>query len=257
MKSQDIVVEWPSARNPRFRFNFCEPGFDDYIHDSFLRKGSFYEIDLLNLLASLSIGEGLVLDVGAYVGNHTIFFSGVMGRSVISVEANPAAFALLCENININNLFSLVKPLCLTASDRSGCRHWTKCLLENNHGATSLVDTPEAAEDRLESEECWIESIRLDELYLDNVSLIKIDVEGMEINVLEGLSQTIESSKPTLALECMTAIDFARVAGWCYDRGYLPISRKAATPVLVFAHSSVYSDVCHGCPPPHWSHFIP
>lgn len=255
-EQQTLHVAWPSA-NPRFHFQFHEPGFEDHIHDSFLRKGNFYEEDLLRLLASLHLSEGLVLDVGSYVGNHSIFFAGVMGRPVVSIEANHAAHELLCKNIEINGLSGMVLPLCLAAAHHSGKHFGKEGCLKANQGSMQFTSTCQDNDNYSTFEGDWIESVALDDLELDCTALIKIDVEGMELSVLEGLSDTISKFKPVLALECMTAVDFSQVATWCHERGYLPVSRNAATPVLVFAHATCYANVCHGCPPPHWAHLVP
>lgn len=254
-QEQGISVRWP-AQAPRIGFEFCDPGCKDHIHDNFLRKGNFYEEDLLRFLASLKLGEGVILDVGAYIGNHSIFFAGIMGRSVVSIEANPSSYELLSKNIGNNCLSGLILPLCLAATDLSGVSFGRGGSLDFNQGATRFVRAGDQV-NVCPIEDPLIEGIALDDLELDQVALIKIDVEGMELDVLKGLIKTIGCSKPVLAIECMTAVEFSQVAAFCRAIGYLPIARKAATPVLIFAHKSSYENVCHGCPPPAWSSLVP
>jgi FkbM family methyltransferase len=254
-KGSVIDIGWP-LHAPRFHFGFCDPGHKDHIHDNYLRKGVFYEEDLLQLLASLNLGDGLVVDIGSYVGSHAIFFAGIMGRSVVSIEANRDSFELLSRNIELNALSERVLPLCKAAADRSGLTFRNRGSLIANQGATEFV----LAEDNLDGlsvEDLLIESVAVDDLGLDRVALVKIDVEGMELEVLKGLSKTIDSFKPVLAIECMSVIQFSQVAAWCHGIGYLPIARKAVTPVLVFAHKLFYDVVCHGCPPPSWASLVP
>ena len=51
-----------------------------------------------------------------------------------------------------------------------------------------------------------IEKITIDSLYLENVSLMKIDVEGHELSVLKGAEQTILKNKPVIILEILGGV---------------------------------------------------
>ena len=53
----------------------------------------------------------------------------------------------------------------------------------------------------VESEEIEVESVSLDDEGHHNVGFIKVDVEGFELDVLEGAKQTIENYKPTMMVE--------------------------------------------------------
>jgi FkbM family methyltransferase len=236
-----------------FGFKFSAPGYADHIHDNFLAKGIFYEEDLLRFLASLRLDNGVVVDVGAYVGNHSIFFAGVMGMTVVSIEPNVGPFRLLRSNIEANGLCSQIIPLCVAASDGSGERYQLDGFLEGNLGSMRLTPFEEFEG----SQEGFIDSIALDHLKLDQVALIKIDVEGLELAVLSGLVDTIERDKPVLAIECSSVLEFARTSAWCHKKGYVPVARKAWTHVLVYVHETRCADVCHGCPPPPWSSLVP
>ena len=92
-------------KNPRFViFN------QDYVSNDILIDG-YYELKELKLLSKWlknKINFGVALDVGAYIGNHSLFFSKYF-RKVISFEPNPVSFELLnlnikqTKNIKINN----------------------------------------------------------------------------------------------------------------------------------------------------------
>jgi FkbM family methyltransferase len=65
---------------------------------------------------------------------------------------------------------------------------------------------------------------RLDDYQLDNVSFIKIDVEGHELAVLEGAENTLARCRPTLLVEIEyehikrdIREEFAQIEAWCYD----------------------------------------
>ncbi|MGC9418677.1 MAG: hypothetical protein ACP5EN_06845 [Rhodovulum sp.] len=64
----------------------------DHILDQMRRRRAFYEADLLAVLDAKVAGrKGVALDIGANVGNHSLFFAGVMGL-------RTAAFAPVSEN---------------------------------------------------------------------------------------------------------------------------------------------------------------
>ena len=65
----------------------------------------------------------------------------------------------------------------------------------------------------------FVETVRLDDLDLTYVHLIKIDVEGMDEAVVEGGSRLIERDKPVLFIEWLKA-DKAKLVRSCKDRGY-------------------------------------
>jgi FkbM family methyltransferase len=64
-----------------------------------------------------------------------------------------------------------------------------------------------------------IETVRIDDLGLNDVRLIKIDTEGMEHKVFAGAETTLERSRPVLFFE-YTKTDFAWVKGFLRDLGY-------------------------------------
>jgi hypothetical protein len=61
--------------------------------------------------------------------------------------------------------------------------------------------------------------VRIDDLGLNDVRLIKIDTEGMEHKVFAGAENTLERSRPVLFFE-YSKTDFAWVKGFLRDLGY-------------------------------------
>ena len=74
---------------------------NDYIFKTISGEKDFYESELLDWLLVIYIDEGSFIDVGANIGNHTIFFSKIMERRCYSFEPNETAYKLLKENITI------------------------------------------------------------------------------------------------------------------------------------------------------------
>jgi FkbM family methyltransferase len=131
------------------------------------------------------------IDVGANIGNHTIFFSDIFEK-VVSFEPNPITFKLLqvntftLKNVHIFNLG-------LSDSDNE----LTLSVLAGNIGGSSITINHKS------DLEHKIKAIPLDDFreLPPNIELMKIDVEGMENLVLKGAKQVITTNKPIILFE--------------------------------------------------------
>lgn len=135
------------------------------------------------------------IDVGANVGNHTLFFNQYFGN-VISFEPNPITFKILEVNtyfhkkkINIYNLGLSDINKDMELSVKEG----------NVGGSSAVIDFGGRIYEK-------INVIKLDdftEIFKHQVGLIKIDVEGMESKVLIGGKHTILNYKPIILFELL------------------------------------------------------
>jgi len=129
--------------------------------------------------------EDLFLDAGANVGSYTVLASAHVGCNSICVEPVPSTFQNLLNNIYINKINERVNSLNIGLGKASATMKFTKTLDTVNHIAT------ESDENTIEVP---IESI--DEIVDLNIpTLIKMDVEGYETEVLKGAMKTLENSK--------------------------------------------------------------
>ena len=151
-------------------------------------------VPLINVFQEKNIEfNGLFIDAGANLGNHTIFFSDYFDY-VYSFEPNPVTYKLLDVNtyfqrdkITINN-FGL--------SDKN--EKLKLSVMEGNIGASSTVNDYDG---RIYE---TIEVVKLDDYFKSetrNIRLLKIDVEGMENKVLIGGSKTINKHRPIILFE--------------------------------------------------------
>ncbi len=133
----------------------------------------------------------VVLDVGAHIGLFTVFLSRLVGPAgrVLSFEPTPYTCAVLRETIRINLCESNVEVHQKAVSQRTGCSTLfdTGDVLSN---ANSLIRT------RRTRGEISVESVSIDELLTRGkaVRLLKIDVEGLELEVLRGAGRTFATS---------------------------------------------------------------
>lgn len=148
-----------------------------------------HDINLLPVILH-HIKEGdTVLDIGAFIGDHTVAYSekvGPLGR-VVAFEPNPYAFQCLKHN---TETYSNVQCVPLGTSNASE----TVPLSGNNGsaGGTYVGDHMKITETRLHP---------LDMFNYSKVDLIKIDVEGYELKTLHGAKDLIARCRPVMVVE--------------------------------------------------------
>jgi FkbM family methyltransferase len=130
------------------------------------------------------IKEGdVVVDAGAFIGDHTIAYLEKAGESgvVIAFEPNPKAFQCLMHNCPKAKAFNY-----------GLCSHSGEAFLElcENVGASSIGEAGES-----------IKLMCLDELNLDRLDFIKLDVEGYELRALRGGEGLIDTHRPKMWIE--------------------------------------------------------
>ena len=128
--------------------------------------------------------DDLFLDVGANIGSYTVLAAGGAGARVIAVEPIPDTCERLRRNIAINKLSDRVVLINKGLASSEGELRFTATLDCVNHVA---VDG--------ESEQCIVVPVTtIDQLCRESIpSIIKIDVEGFEDQVLAGASKTLSS----------------------------------------------------------------
>ena len=148
-----------------------------------------YEEYTRNVISSSAITGSIAIDVGANVGLHTIPLSAKVGKSgrVIAFEPDPDNYNLLRRNIKNNNLLN-VTAYNIGLSSKTEVN--TLYQSSTNRGSLSLCkDNVEGTSPQLKP--ITIELTTADEFLKDlslPVSLIKIDVEGAEPLVLQGMT---------------------------------------------------------------------
>jgi FkbM family methyltransferase len=171
------------------------------------------EIDfVLALLERLKAyhGNGVVaIDCGANIGVHTIEWAKLMHSwgHVLAFEAQERLFYALAGNIAINN--------CLNASAKFAAVG-AECgiinipepnyLVPASYGSLELRQTPTTEFigqpiDYSAAAARTVEQVSIDSFQFARVDFIKIDVEGMEMDVLMGAQSTLERCKPLLLIE--------------------------------------------------------
>lgn len=175
---------------------------DHPIATALARYGEWAEAELETLLTFVQAGD-IVLDVGAHIGVFTLAFAhkvGARGR-VFSFEPQPVLFDLLIRNLSRNDLADRVDAQNCALGSANGYVHLPSIdySREGNFGAVS----PESHIGH-PIEDGGIRLQKIDDLSLPACRLIKIDVEGMELEVIEGARETIQRLHPVVCLEAHT-----------------------------------------------------
>lgn len=153
------------------------------------------------------------IEIGAHVGSWTLGLSRLF-HHVVGFEPQPENRAYLEKNLKRASVSNVtVHPMAVTSkleqqfSITSG--HVTR-----NSGQAHLIPRSQANQNMTP-----VECVRLDDLMFDSVSAtskvnaLKIDVEGMELDVLKSGSELIKGHKPVILLE---------INGLCNRYGFTP-----------------------------------
>ncbi|OBF10052.1 FkbM family methyltransferase [Mycobacterium sp. 852002-10029_SCH5224772] len=151
----------------------------------------------IQLVASLCDPRRISLDIGADLGEFTIAMLA-SSRSVIAFEPRPAQAHDLASMFGAVGAPVQVEAVAL--SDKPG--RIAMRVVESEPGR-STIDTgnelTDVSGDEIRSLDVPVE--RLDDLRLDDIGLIKIDVEGHELAVLQGATQTLARNRPAIVVE--------------------------------------------------------
>jgi FkbM family methyltransferase len=174
-------------------------------------RGLFFEEEELRFLSE-RLPRGLrIVDAGANTGNHTLFFATAMEAAiVIPIEPLPRAAAAIRAMVKENRLTNVDLSRLGAAIGASPGRLRAVPSSTAGLGATHFVPDPSGDVPRR----------TLDDLVSGPVDLIKIDVEGMEMEALAGASGLIAAQHPHLYVEVVDA-KVAEFMRWVDAHGYV------------------------------------
>lgn len=188
-----VMLERASKRNIKEY-----PQMICFAHDTISRKifidGLFEkrELEVLKVFLQKELTSfNTCLDIGANIGNHSLFFSKLFDH-VISFEPNNRTFKVLALNADLSKNV-------LAVNVGIGIEKATLKASVNplNIGGAAINDSSEA--------NIEFKIVALDEYLKESpspsISFIKMDVEGHELKALQGASDTLNTHHPILALE--------------------------------------------------------
>lgn len=187
-------------------------------------KSVFYEMDMLEDIKRRYLPFMSIIDIGANVGNHTIFFSVILDATVYAMEPDQANFELLQKNVALNSQARVVLH-----KKAMGCKKSKGNTVHLNDHNCGMVHVHQ-------NKGGDVDITTLDALRIkDFIGVIKIDVEGMEAEVLRGARKLILRDLPLMYVECGTPAALYEVMRLMEEFRYEVVSRFAATPTYLFA----------------------
>jgi FkbM family methyltransferase len=163
-----------------------------------IRNGFYWELWMLKYIQTYYIKDTNIIDLGANIGTTTLLMSEVLSQNCKIYAFEPLYSDILMKNVIDNNLQNCVNVYPYGVGNKCDILKIKNVDLnsKNNFGAVSLIDRLDTGDNHIN-----IPIFPVDYFHFENVSLIKIDVEHMEIDVLEGSYDLIQRCKPTILIE--------------------------------------------------------
>ncbi|MFM2424357.1 MAG: hypothetical protein RLZZ70_748 [Candidatus Parcubacteria bacterium] len=164
--------------------------------DSHIFITGAYELDILAVMKQHLKPDGVFVDIGGNIGWHTLFAASVVGHQgrVHTFEPLPKLQIQLTKSIAENNFSNIITlhPFGVSSEVKTQRIYLNK----NNMGNSSLFinHKEEYLDIELKPADTILES-------LPHIDFIKIDTEGSELEVLQGLRSTLMTKRPTMIIE--------------------------------------------------------
>ena len=166
------------------------------LNDSMTISADYFEKNLSNWLDKPA-QKRTFIDIGAHIGRYTILASKHFHyKKVLAIEANPATFTTLKKNINLNNITSIATPVQIALSDKAGIVKFetNKSNLAVGHVVTEDSDNAGTSKNEIIQVAAEKASVVVSKNHInfEEIDFIKMDVEGFEDHVLEGMHEVLE-----------------------------------------------------------------
>jgi len=213
------MIRHDLLENDDLRVRRCRYGFMLYsLHDVYMGRafelyGEYGEREVALYRQLIKPGH-VVIDAGANIGSFTLFFGQAVGRDglVHAFEPQRVIYHILCANLALNRLHNVISHWGAVGAAQGRITvpkvDYGKTY---NFGGMSLTEGGDGEQ---------VPILTIDGLGLERCDLIKIDVQGMEGEVLAGAVETIERFQPVLYVENDLKEKSGALIGQLFDMGY-------------------------------------
>ena len=191
-------------------YQICLPHADtDHIQGRIKTEQTPYELAMLRDMSSRVQPGDLFLDIGANIGNHTLYMAMVGGCTVVAFEPNVELCQALRLSADANGAADRIRIEPCALGEVLGNGRFEQ-LRPDNLGAQAVAI---GGGD--------IDIVPLDSFVFEQqVKIVKIDVEGMEMAVLRGGAKLLSLDRPLVYVECLNEEQFRAVSGFLSQLNY-------------------------------------
>jgi FkbM family methyltransferase len=198
------------ARN-KYRIVYSEDTPPEFLQETYVRQ-------IYTRFPEFVAGPGdVVLDVGAQFGDFALLCAkGLGAKRVVAFEPHPENFRILQKNLALNGEVRVEAE---------------KVLVSDRNDADTTISGSRTVQTSGAGPRLQVQSRTLDSYGFSQVSLLKIDVEGYELQVLEGARDLLQRLHPRVILETHSLRLDRAVDDFLRERGY---DRRHSINLLVF-----------------------
>lgn len=184
-------------------------GDGEFVQNRIFLERGYFEQRRLKQIRPYITGAETILDIGANIGNHTLFFiKECAAKKVYAFEPVKSTFEILQKNIAINGLKEQVVLHNFALGDHRGKGNIIYCKGDAGGNQIAADETGDA------------QIAALDDLcFAERIDFIKIDVEGYEEKVLTGAGKTLKKDHPVIMIEIFDQ-NYQRVNDLLVSVGY-------------------------------------
>ncbi len=160
-----------------------------------------YIDDSHRFLLNLPKENYTIFDIGSNIGTTTLPFAKILSKGIVySFEPGINNYKRILKNVNLNPDLKNIKLFNIGFGEKKGSVRLYKVDI-NNPGMNRIL--PKNEQNQYDFENIAIETLDdfVNQNSIDKIELIKIDVEGYELNILKGGLKVLETFKPTLFIE--------------------------------------------------------
>lgn len=213
-------------------------GLTGKFHNLIFDKDESFTEELIGYEKHYAIREGdVVVDAGAYTGHFTVYAAKKVGPrgKVISFEAEPSIFRVLEQNVKLNNLTNV------TLINKGVWSSETELKFDSRAVGSHIVQG-ESANEAIKSIQTVSLDRALEQLGIDHVDLIKMDIEGAEIEAVKGARRLMEQPGVHFAIASYHVLDGVKTSTLLEPQfaqlGYSAVTEFPSHPTTYAAKSN-------------------
>lgn len=186
----------------------------DWVKSLYIKNGNNWEESIHEEFKKYVKPGSVAIDIGGHMGTHTLNLSKLVGDSgsVHTFEPQVKMFCELNINMHLNKCKNIVFHRRALGNEERIVEMYLPCATNEGMACVNKKAKDPSGD--------TVKMVKLDSFNLNNVSFIKIDVEGYERDVIQGAKATILRNKPVMIIEIFQGPEFLTKIKEIEDLGY-------------------------------------